>query len=137
MGAMPESSTDSVRPATVWSIFVILVLQGGAVILTTVGSMIDSPAQVLDAAGQIALVVLYILIAVVLILLGFRLLAGSAAARTPAMVLQLLIVVLSFSFFAGGAPLMGLVFLLPAGTVLVLLFLTPTQQWLVGGQGAL
>lgn len=127
---MADPSSDPVRPPTVWSIWLILLLQGAAVILSTVVEMISGQAQQLDVAGQVAMLVLYLLAGAVLILLGFRLLAGSAAASTPTMVLQLLIVVLSFNFFAGGAPLVGAAFLVPAGTVLVMLFLGPTQRWL-------
>lgn len=127
---MADPSSDPVRPPTVWSIWLILLLQGAAVILSTVVEMISGQAQQLDVAGQVAMLVLYLLAGAVLILLGFRLLAGSAAASTPTMVLQLLIVVLSFNFFAGGAPLVGAAFLVPAGTVLVMLFLRPTQRWL-------
>lgn len=134
MEPMAEPSSPTSRPAAVWSIWLILLLQGTAVILTTVGEMAAGQAEELDVAGLLAMLVLYLLAGAVLILLGFRLLAGSAGARTPALVLQLLIVVLSFNFFAGGAPLVGAAFLLPAGTVLVLLFLAPTQQWLGSGQ---
>ena len=134
---MPASSSLPVRPASVWIIFAILLLQGAALMLTTISQVITEPAEVLDAAGQVALIVLYLLAAVVLILLAFRLLAGSTAARTPTLVLQLLIVVLSFSFFAGGAPLAGALFLVPAGTALVLLFVSPTQHWLGPGRDTL
>lgn len=133
---MAEPLSDPTRPPAVWSIWLILLLQGTAVILTTVSEMISQQAQLLDVAGQVAMLVLYVLAGAVLILLGFRLLAGSAGARTPTLVLQLLIVVLSFNFFAGGAPLVGVTFLVPAGTVLVLLFVGPTQQWLGRPRGA-
>lgn len=130
---MADPTPTPARPATVWSIWLILLLQGAAVILSIIGEMISEQAQQLDVAGQVAMLVLYLLAGAVLILLGFRILAGSAGARTPTMVLQLLIVVLSFNFFAGGAPLVGAAFLVPAGAVLVMLFLGPTQQWLGGG----
>lgn len=127
---MSDSPTQSTRPLSVWSISLILLLQGGAVLLTTISQALASQAQVLDAAGQIALVVLYLLGAIVLILLGFRMWVGSSAARTPTLVIQLLIVVLSFSFFAGGDPLAGALFLVPAAAALVLLFVGSTQRWL-------
>lgn len=95
-----------------------------------IASAVAAPPQVLDTAGHIALVVLYVLFGLVLVLLGFRIFLGAQGARTPAMVLQLLIVVLSFSFFSGGASLIGLAFLLPAALALVLLFIRPTQVWL-------
>lgn len=128
---MPEpTSPRPPRPVSVWIIYVILFGQGAAIIVGTLGTVIGGDAQVLDAAGTIALTVLYVLSGAVLVLLGFRIFLGSAAARTPAMVLQLLVVVLSFSFFAGGTPLTGLFFLVPAAAALVLLFARPTQQWL-------
>ncbi|WP_022871876.1 hypothetical protein [Nesterenkonia alba] len=120
------------RPFSVWLLYLIHFVQGAAVIFATVSEVLLSDAEVLDTAGQIALLVLYLLAGVVLILLGFRLFLGSAAARTPAMVLQLLMVVLSFSFFAGGVWVVGLTFLVPAAVALVLLFIRPTQQWLEG-----
>lgn len=133
---MPETPpVKPPRPAAVWTIYVILFGQGAAIILGTLVAAFSSDAQVLDTAGTIALTVLYILSGAVLVLLGFRIFLGSPSARTPAMVLQLLIVVLSFSFFAGGALPTGLVFLLPAGTALVLLFIRPTVQWLEAPQG--
>lgn len=118
------------RPLAVWALFLILFVQGLAVAFNAIASAVASPPQVLDAAGQIALVVLYVLFGLVLVLLGFRIFLGAQGARTPAMVLQLLIVVLSFSFFSGGISLIGLAFLLPAALALVLLFIRPTQVWL-------
>jgi hypothetical protein len=132
------SETSSVRPprpTSVWIVYLILFCQGAAIIGGTVITTLSSDAQVLDTAGTVALTVLYILSGAVLVLLGFRIFLGSATARTPAMVLQLLIVVLSFSFFAGGALTTGLVFVVPAGTALVLLFIKPTAEWLEAGPG--
>lgn len=100
------------------------------IIVGTLASVIGAQALVLDAAGTIALVVLYLLSGLVLVLLGFRIFLGAAGARTPSMVLQLLVVVLSFSFFAGGAFGVGMLFLVPAATALILLFVRPTQAWL-------
>ncbi|RJN31828.1 hypothetical protein [Nesterenkonia natronophila] len=131
------SVTPSVRPprpTSVWIVYVILFCQGAAIIGGTLITTLGSDAEVLDTAGTVALTVLYILSGAVLVLLGFRIFLGSATARTPAMVLQLLIVVLSFSFFAGGALATGLIFLLPAATALVLLFVRPTAEWLEAKQ---
>ncbi|WP_157983964.1 hypothetical protein [Nesterenkonia muleiensis] len=128
---MPETRPSRPpRPASVWVVYVIMFFQGAAIILGSLAAVIGAEAQVLDAAGTLALTVLYVLSGVVLVLLGFRVFLGSPSARTPAMVLELLMVVLSFSFFAGGALLMGLIFLVPAGTALVLLFVRSTVQWL-------
>lgn len=128
---MPEpTSARPSRPVSVWIIYVILFCQGAAIIFGSISTVIGQDAQVLDTAGTIALTVLYVLSGAVLVLLGFRILLGSASARTPAMVLQFLVVVLSFSFFAGGAPITGIFFLVPAAVSLVLLFVRPTQQWL-------
>ncbi|EXF25895.1 membrane protein [Nesterenkonia sp. AN1] len=118
------------RPLAVWLIFLILFVQGLAVVFNVIASAVASPPQVLDAAGQIALVVLYVLFGLILVVLGFRIFLGAQGARTPAMVLQLLIVVLSFSFFSSGAVPIGLAFLVPAAVALVLLFIRPTQVWL-------
>lgn len=117
-------------------IYVILFFQGAAIIFGSISTVVGEDAQVLDTAGTIALTVLYVLSGVVLVLLGFRIFLGSASARTPAMVLQLLIVILSFSFFAGGAPIIGLIFLVPAAVALVLLFIRPTQRWLEQAQSS-
>ncbi|GAA1813530.1 hypothetical protein [Nesterenkonia flava] len=127
---MSDSAPLPQRPASVWALYVILFLQGAAVVGFTVAETLMSQAEVLDAAGQIAMMVLFVLAGVILILLGFRIFMGSAAARTPSMVLQLLIVVLSFPFLIGGAWLLGLIFLVPAAAALVLLFVRPTQMWL-------
>lgn len=123
------------RPLAIWIVYLILFLQGAAVILFTIGSVLTSEAAVLDTAGQIALVVLYLLAGVVLMILGFRIFLGAAGARTPTMVLQLLLVILSFSFFAGGTPLVGVIFLVPAAAVLVLLFTPASQSWLEANSG--
>lgn len=128
------SDSDAVsrpaRPGSIWAVYLIMFLQGAAVVMSTIISTVTERAEVLDAVGQIALVVLFILSGIVLILLGFQIFLGNAGARTPSMVLQLLLVVLSFSFFGGGNILMGLAFLMPAAIALVLLFIRPTQQWL-------
>ncbi|MGJ9424769.1 hypothetical protein ACHABX_02860 [Nesterenkonia halotolerans] len=118
------------RPVAVWVLFLILFIQGMALAFNAVASALTSQAQVLDAAGAIALVVLYVLFGLVLVLLGFRIFLGAQGARTPAMVVELLIVVLSFSFFSGGLPAVGVAFVLPAAVALVLLFIRPTQVWL-------
>lgn len=118
------------RPISVWIVFLILFMQGFAVLFFTVADLIVSGIEVLDAVGTVALMVLYVLFGVVLILLGFRVFLGIAGARTPAMLLQLMMVVLSFSFFGGGLTSVGLTFLLPAAVVLVLLFVPSTQAWL-------
>lgn len=83
------------------------------------------------------MVVLFMLAGAVLMLLGWLLMAGRAGARTPTMVLQLLIVVLSFSFFAGGEAWVGVLFLLPAAAVLLLLFGSATGQWLQPSRGSI
>lgn len=118
------------RPWTVWVIFLVLFMQGFALIINTVASAVLSEGAVMSAAGQIALLVLYLLFGAILILLGFRIFMGAAGARTPTLVLQLMIVVLSFSFFTGGLWPVGVLFLVPAAVALVLAFVRPTQQWL-------
>lgn len=118
------------RPVPVWIVFLILFIQGVAVLWYTVASALASEDALLDAVGVAALVVLYALLGVVLVILGFRIFMGAAGARTPAMVLQFMVVVLSFSFFSAGAVVVGLTFLVPAGVVLVLLFVGSTQEWL-------
>lgn len=124
-----------VRPLAIWIVYLILFLQGAAVILFILGSLLTSEATVLDTAGQVALVVLYLLAGAVLIILGFRIFLGASGARTPVMVLQLLLVILSFSFFTGGTPLVGVIFLVPSATVLVLLFAPAAQNWLEANSG--
>lgn len=124
-----------VRPLAIWIVYLILFLQGAAVILFILGSLLTSEATVLDTAGQVALVVLYLLAGVVLIILGFRIFLGASGARTPVMVLQLLLVILSISFFTGGTPLVGVIFLVPSATVLVLLFAPAAQNWLEANSG--
>lgn len=134
---MPEAaSTRGPRPVSVWIIYVVHFLQGTTVILVTLLSVIGEESEVLDAAGTIALAVLLVLSGLILVLLGFLIFQGSASVRTPSLVLQLLLVVLSFSFFAGGAWATGLVFMVPAAAALVLLFIRPTQAWLEADQGS-
>lgn len=118
------------RPVAVWVLFLILFVQGVAVLWTTVGSVVAGEAEVLDAVGQIMLIGLYVAVGILLIVLGFRLFLGHPGARTPTVLAQFMIVVLSFSFFAGGAPLVGMLFLVPAATALLLAFIRPTQKWL-------
>lgn len=124
------------RPWPVWLIFLILLMQGLAVGFSSVAQFVASEPEQLDTVGYIAMLVLYLLLAAVLILLGFRLFMGAPGARTPAMVLQLMIVVLSFSFFASGVWQVGALFLVPAAVALVLAFVGPTQAWLAAGDGA-
>ncbi|MDZ5076241.1 hypothetical protein [Nesterenkonia sp. HG001] len=118
------------RPWPVWVIFLILLMQGLALGINTVASFVVSESAVLDTVGMIAMLVLYLLFGAILILLGFRIFMGAAGARTPAMVLQLLIVVLSFSFFAGGLWQVGLLFVVPAALAMLLAFVQPTRDWL-------
>lgn len=130
---MSETSRPR-RPLPVLFIYLILFLQGGLIILGAVAEVLLSEAAVLDAAGVIALLVLMVLTGVILILLGFQIFRGSAAARTPAMVLQLMIVILSASLlFSGGLSLgAASIVLVPAAAALIMLFIRPTQEWLEG-----
>lgn len=123
------------RPVAIWLLFLILFVQGFAVLFSTVGAVIAGEAVVLDAVGQVMLTLLYLGVGVVLIVLGFRLFFGHAGARTPTVLAQFMIVVLSFSFFSGDAVPVGLLFLVPAATALVLAFIRPTQQWLEQQEG--
>lgn len=123
------------RPVAVWILFLILFMQGVAVLWSTVGSVLVGEAEVLDAVGQTMLIGLYLGVGVLLVVLGFRLFLGHAGARTPTVLAQFMIVVLSFSFFAGGAVLVGLLFLVPAAVGLLLAFVRPTQQWLEQDEG--
>lgn len=118
------------RPVSVWFVFLILFMQGFAVLFFTAADLVVSGSEVLDAVGTVALMVLYMLFGAVLIVLGFRLFLGAVGARTPAMLLQLMMVVLSFSFFSGGLTVIGMTFLIPAAVALVLLFVPSTQAWL-------
>ncbi|GAB3842371.1 hypothetical protein [Nesterenkonia populi] len=130
---MSETSKPR-RPLPVLFIYLILFLQGGFIIVGAVAEVVLSEAAVLDAAGVVALLVLMVLTGVILILLGFQIFRGSAAARAPAMVLQLMIVILSASLmFSGGLGVgaSGLA-LVPAAAALILLFIRPTQEWLEG-----
>lgn len=118
------------RPVPVWIIFLVLFVQGVAVLWYTVGSALTSEGALLDTVGVVALVVLYALLGAVLMILGFRIFMGAGGARTPAMVLQFMVVVISFSFLSGGAVGVGLTLMLPAAATLVLLFVRSTQEWL-------
>ncbi|HIW99758.1 MAG TPA: hypothetical protein H9871_06410 [Candidatus Nesterenkonia stercoripullorum] len=120
------------RPLAVWAVFLILFVQGMTVLISTVLGITGSEAEVLDTVGQILLVALYAVAGGVLILLGFRIFLGAVSARTPAAVLELMIVVLSFGFFAGGLVTVGLLYVVPAALALVLLFTGPMRQWLGG-----
>lgn len=124
------------RPIAVWLLFLILFIQGVAVLVSTVSAALASEAEVLDTVGRVMLVLLYLGIGVLLIILGFRLFLGHSGARTPTVLAQFMIVVLSFSFFSGGALQVGLLFLLPAAVALVLAFIRPTQQWLDQADGS-
>ena len=118
------------RPVPVWIVFLILFVQGMAVLWYTLASALTSDEALLDAVGVVALVVLYALLGAVLMILGFRIFMGAGGARTPAMVLEFMVVVISFSFLSEGAWAVGLTLLVPAATALLLLFVRPTQEWL-------
>ncbi len=118
------------RPLAVWTVFLILFVQGMTVLISTVLGVTGSQAEVLDTVGQMLLVALYAVAGGVLILLGFRIFLGAVSARTPAAVLELMIVVLSFGFFAGGLVTVGLLYVVPSALALVLLFTAPMRGWL-------
>lgn len=122
------------RPVTVWLLFLILFVQGTATAFTALGSFFGSESAVLDAVGAAVMLVVYLLAAVALVLLGFGLFQGAPAARTPAMVIELLLVIVAVSYLVQGVLVVGLLLMLPAAAALVLGYVGPTQGWLEAGR---
>ena len=82
-------------------------------------------AEPLSRGGAVFMAVLLLLLAGWMSVLGSALLRGYRWPRSAVLVFQLLMVILSISYFSNGALAGGLVMLLPGAVVLVALFTKP------------
>ncbi len=107
-----------------------LVLLAGRFVLTIFGP------DPLSVGGSVFMAVLLVLLAAGLVTLARRLAVGFRWPRSPALVVQLFLVILSFPYFSAGNPLFGVLLLVPAAAVIVILFSRPVVQFTVRPVGS-
>ncbi len=122
----------AVRPPGVLLIVVVLVIEAlGLVLLAVQFVLTVFGGNPLSVGGSVFMAVLLLLVAAGLSTVARRLAAGFRWARSPALVVQLFLVILAFPFFSAGNPLLGFLLLVPAGAVIVTLFSKPVVRFTV------
>ncbi|MHA7241056.1 hypothetical protein [Arthrobacter sp. TMS1-12-1] len=118
------------RPPGVLLIAAVLILEALALVALSVGSILSIfAADPISVGGSVFMTVLLLLVAAALVAMARRLGAGFRWPRSPALVVQLFLVILAFPFFTAGNPLIGLLFVLPAAAVIVTLFSKPVVDF--------
>ena len=108
----------------------ILVLEALVVTMLTVlaiATMVSGDA--LSIGGSAFMAVLLACVAAALTVMAVKLLAGFRWPRSPTLVVQVFLVILAFPYFSTGAPLLGVLFLVPAATVIITLFSRPVVHF--------
>ncbi|THJ65966.1 hypothetical protein E8P82_09995 [Arthrobacter echini] len=131
--APPSSS----RPPGVLVIAGVLTVQAVALMVLAVRFVLTIfGANPLSVGGSVFMTVLLILVAAGLVTLAHRLSLGFRWPRSPALVVQVFLVILSFPYFSSGNPLFGVLLLVPAAVVIVVLFSKPVVRFTVRVSGA-
>ena len=118
------------RPRGVILIAAILVLEALVVTVLTVlsvGTMVSGDA--VSIGGSAFMAVLLACVAAALTAMAVKLLAGFRWPRSPTLVVQVFLVILAFPYFSTGTPLLGVLFLVPAATVIITLFSKPVVRF--------
>lgn len=111
------------RPGGVLVIAGILALESVALGVLAVASILTIfTAAPLSVGASVFMAVLLLMVAGGLSVLAVRLTAGFRWPRSPALVVQLFLVILSFPYFSSGSPRVGFLLMVPAAVVIVLLF---------------
>jgi hypothetical protein len=121
-----------VPPRGVLIIAVVLVLEAVAFVLLAIASMVTIfTADPVSVGGSVFMSVLLLLTAGGLSTVAVRLVQGFRWPRSPSLVVQLFLVILSFPYFSSGSPLVGFALMVPAAVVIVLLFSKPVLAFTV------
>ncbi|BBE23331.1 hypothetical protein MN0502_22140 [Arthrobacter sp. MN05-02] len=120
----------SYRPRGVVLIAAILVLEAIALLVLAAGSLgTVFAADPVSVGGSVFMAVLLLLVAAGLAVMARKLVAGFRWPRSPALVVQLFLVILAFPYFSSGNPLIGLALMVPAAAVIVTLFSKPVVEF--------
>jgi hypothetical protein len=132
----PLERPRAARPAGVAVIVVILLLEALAFLAVAALFVASSASEDPMALGRsVFLTVFLVLLAVWLVLVSRALWRGYRWPRSAALVIQLFLVILSVSFFSGGAVLIGAAMLVPGAVVLLALFTRPVLTYTVRTTG--
>ncbi|WDF32411.1 hypothetical protein PTW37_11080 [Arthrobacter agilis] len=135
--APPSASRTPAPPFGVIVIALVLVLEAVALVVLAVASLVTVfTAEPVSVGGSVFLTVLLLAVAAGLSTVAARLLQGFRWPRSPALVIQLFLVILSFPYFSAGDPILGFVLMVPAAAVIVLLFSRPVLGFTVRTTGA-
>lgn len=127
----------AVRPPGVLLIGGVLMVQAAALVLLAARFMLTIfGPDPLSVGGSVFMAVLLVLLGAGLVTLARRLAGGFRWPRSPALVVQLFLVILSFPYFSAGNPLFGVLLLVPAAAVIVTLFSRPVVQFTVRPVGS-
>ncbi|RJT78272.1 hypothetical protein D6T63_12115 [Arthrobacter cheniae] len=111
------------RPRGVLVIAAILGLESVALALLAAASVVTIfSAEPVSVGGSVFMAVLLLLVAAGLGALAVKLAGGFRWPRSPSLVVQLFLVILSFPYFSSGNPIVGFLLMVPAAVVIVLLF---------------
>lgn len=111
------------QPRAVLVIAGVLVVESVALVVLAVASILTIfTATPLSVGASVFMAVLLVMVGGGLAVLAARLTAGFRWPRSPALVVQLFLVILAFPYFSTGSPLVGFLLMVPAAVVIVLLF---------------
>lgn len=129
---IPKDSLPLRRPASVAVIAAILLAEALALFALVVGyvSSLLGPDP-LSVGGAVFMIVFLLLLASGILAAARALLRGYRWPRTPSMVLQVFLIIFAVSFLSAGAGLAGILLLVPAATLLLLLFTAPVVAFTV------
>lgn len=124
------------RPPGVVLIAAVLVLEAVALLALSVGFLLSVfAADPVSVGGSVFMTVLLLLVAAGLVAMARKLAAGFRWPRSPALVVQLFLVILAFPYFTAGDPVIGLLLIAPAAAVIITLFSKPVVDFTTRGSG--
>jgi len=128
---MPKSIQLNNLPAMVWLVVAVVAAQALALVVNAVLTLTDTESQQLPATALFFLIFLYLLGAVWLLAAAVGVLRGRAWPRGALIVIEVLAVIVSISYFQLGEPMLGAILALSGAVVLIGLFTPALNKHLV------
>lgn len=128
---MPKSSQLNSLPPMVWIVAIVVCAQALALVLNALLTLTDTESQQLPGTALFFLVFLYLLAAVWLTAAAVGVLRGKAWPRGALIVIEVLAVIVSISYFQLGQPVLGILLALSGAVVLIGLFTPGLNKHLV------
>ncbi|GAA4474239.1 hypothetical protein GCM10023190_07830 [Enteractinococcus fodinae] len=128
---MSQSSQSNNLSPSVWIVAIVVFAQALALVVNAVLTIADPGSQQLPGTAIFFLVFLYLLGAVWLTGAGLGVIRGKAWPRGALIVIEVLAVIVSISYFQLGEPVLGIALALSGAVVLIGLFTPALNEHLV------